>query len=109
MLPFHPPLPTAWNFPFQPDAGSHTSILMSESAEGASVAVTRQNAGSFAKRGTAGAAGPGGVNAPGATCCAAVIFALGSASAAMASHVAAAALDTKAAKTTKLTKKVTLR
>ena len=37
-----------------------------------------------------------------------MIFAFGSASAAMDSHVAAAALDTKAAKTTKLTKKVTL-
>ena len=38
MLPFHPPLPTAWNLPFQPDAGSQTSILISESDEGFSVA-----------------------------------------------------------------------
>ena len=45
MLPFQPPLPTARNLPFQPDAGSQTSILMSESAVGLSVAATRQNAG----------------------------------------------------------------
>ena len=45
MLPFQPPLPIAWNLPFQPAAGSHTSILMSESADGLSVAATRQNAG----------------------------------------------------------------
>ena len=31
-MPLNAPLPTAWNLPFQPDAGSHTSILMSESA-----------------------------------------------------------------------------
>ena len=48
MVPAHPPLPTAWNFPFQPDAGSQTSILMSESPDGVSVAATRQNAGSDA-------------------------------------------------------------
>ena len=48
MLPAHPPLPTAWNFPFHPDAGSQTSILMSESLDGVSVAATRQNAGSVA-------------------------------------------------------------
>ena len=40
--PLKAPLPTAWNFPFQPAAGSQTSILMSESPVGASVAATRQ-------------------------------------------------------------------
>src|SRR5207249_11512089 len=45
MLPDHPPLPTARNLPFQSVAGSHTSILMSESLDGASVATTRQNGG----------------------------------------------------------------
>src|SRR6266849_1403255 len=46
IVPAHPPLPTAWNLPFQPDAGIQTSILMSESPVGFSVAATRQNAGS---------------------------------------------------------------
>ena len=50
MLPFKPPLPTAWNLPFQPAAGSQTSILMSESLVGVSVAATRQNAGSARDR-----------------------------------------------------------
>jgi hypothetical protein len=47
MTPAHPPLPTAWNFPFHPLASSQTSTLMSESVDGFSVADTRQNAGSF--------------------------------------------------------------
>ena len=38
IAPAHPPLPTAWNLPFQPDAGIQTSILMSESLDGFSVA-----------------------------------------------------------------------
>src|SRR5262245_57457330 len=92
MLPVQPPLPTAWNFPFQPDAGSHTSILMSESADGVSVAAMRQNAGSFANTaaGPAGPDGPGGANAPAAICCAVVTFAWGRPSAAIDSHVAEA-------------------
>ena len=45
IAPFHPPLPTAWNFPFHPLAGSQTSTLMFDSADGFSVAATRQNAG----------------------------------------------------------------
>src|SRR5678816_4946504 len=83
MVPAHPPLPTAWNFPFH-FAGSHTSILMSESLDGISVAATRQNAGSDAyTRDTCGGAppcraAPGGVNAPAATSCAIVIFVLSS-------------------------------
>jgi hypothetical protein len=47
-VPAQPPLPTAWNVPFHPDIGIHTSTLMSESVLGASVAVTRQNSGSRA-------------------------------------------------------------
>src|SRR5580658_7105714 len=71
MTPAHPPLPTAWNFPFHPEAGSQTSILMSESSLGFKVAATRQNAGRSLKP-TAGAAVPpkvlpGGVNSPAAT------------------------------------------
>src|SRR3954465_4658296 len=42
MTPAHPPLPTAWNLPFQFSAGSQTSTAMSESADGFSVAATRQ-------------------------------------------------------------------
>ncbi len=47
MLPAQPPLPTPWNLPFQPEAGIHTSTLMSESDEGVSVALTRQKAGTL--------------------------------------------------------------
>jgi hypothetical protein len=39
MEPCHAPLPTPWNFPFHPEAGIHTSILMSESLLGLIVAV----------------------------------------------------------------------
>src|SRR5688572_19807544 len=77
MFPFQPPLPTAWNLPFQPDAGSQTSILMSDSLEGVSVAATRQKAG----RSLNGLPPPrpaGAVNAPAATGCAIVIVASGS-------------------------------
>src|SRR5689334_5245069 len=42
--PFQEPLPTAWNFRFQPVIGIHTSILISESLVGRSVALTRQYA-----------------------------------------------------------------
>src|SRR6188768_3688405 len=45
MVPFQPPLPTACSLPFQPAIGSQTSILMSDSLVGVSVAATRQNAG----------------------------------------------------------------
>ena len=48
MSPAQPPLPTAWNLPFQPDDGIHTSTLMSESADGFSVAATRHTATGFA-------------------------------------------------------------
>src|ERR1051326_3137212 len=62
MAPLQPPLPTAMNFPFQPVAGIHTSILMSESLLGTRVALTRQNAG----RSRMGPRPPGGVK-PAAT------------------------------------------
>src|SRR5205823_4609390 len=54
MVPAQPPLPTAWNLPFHAWAGSQTSILMSESDEGVSVAATRQKVGSWLNCGTAG-------------------------------------------------------
>ena len=44
--PLNPPLPTPTNFPFQPCAGSQTSILMVEPGTGEIVAATRQKAGS---------------------------------------------------------------
>ena len=63
MFPAHPPLPTARNLPFQLAAGIHNSISMCESADGVSVAVTRQNAGSCLNSGF-GRAAPGIENAP---------------------------------------------
>src|SRR6185295_17949147 len=80
---------TIRNFPFQLAAGSHTSILMSESAVGFNVAATRQNAG----RSTNGLPPrpPGCVKAPAATVSAAVIVADGRASDARLSQVAARA------------------
>src|SRR5262249_50029156 len=58
------------NLPFQPEEGIHTSNLISESLVGLITPVTRQKAGRALK----GAAEPaGGVNAPAATGCAAVI------------------------------------
>src|SRR4249919_2135742 len=67
MTPAQPPLPTAWNLPFHPLAGSQTSVLMSESLVGVSVAATRQN-GPSATYGFRPRGGPsGGWNVPGAT------------------------------------------
>jgi hypothetical protein len=78
MVPAQPPLPTAWNLPFHAGAGSQTSILMSESAEGVSVAATRQKAGNWLNCGTAGPV-PGRVNPPAGTIWAKVIEVFGSA------------------------------
>src|SRR6185295_3736896 len=89
-LPFQPPLPTMRNLPFQPLAGSHTSILMSESAVGLSVAATRQNAGRSAN-GLPPPRPPGWENAPAATASAAVIVACGNATDERLSQLAAAA------------------
>src|SRR5260370_20197740 len=84
-IPAKPPLPWVWYLPFQPEAGSQTSILMSESFEGLSSAVTRQNAGAFLNAGGA-AVLPGGVNAPAATDSAEVMAAPGSLKALKSSH-----------------------
>src|SRR6266550_2171545 len=78
MVPAQPPLPTAWNFPFQSTAGIQTSILMSESDEGVSVAATQQKVGSWLNCGAAGPV-PGRVNAPAGTTWARVIEVFGSA------------------------------
>src|SRR6185503_7427119 len=82
--------------PFQPDMGSHTSILISESLDGVSVAATRQNAGKPAN--AAGlpprATAPGGANAPGATSVAMVTFVFARFSVVTLSHDAADACDT---------------
>src|SRR5215510_12601475 len=74
MFPFQPPLPTASNFPFQLDAGIHTSILMSESGVGFTVAAMRQKAGRSANCAPPPRPPPpAGANAPAATVCASVI------------------------------------
>src|SRR6266576_6339272 len=78
MVPAQPPLPTAWNFPFQSTAGIQTSILMSESDEGVSVAATRQKVGSWLNCGVAGSV-PGRANVPVGTTWARVIEVFGSA------------------------------
>src|SRR5438874_6775710 len=73
MFPAHAPLPTASSLPFQPEAGSQTSILISESLEGVSVAATRQNGGSAAKGfPPRPPRGFGGANCPAPTVCASV-------------------------------------
>src|SRR5215472_10002418 len=56
IAPEKPPLPMPKNFPFQPDAGIHNSILMSESFVGLISAATRQKAGSSLSGGP-----PGGI------------------------------------------------
>src|SRR5882724_10785251 len=89
MAPLNAPLPTAWNLPFQPDAGNQTSILMSESLVGFSVAATRQNAGSAEKSPASPCAS--GVNAPACTDAAIVTVPWGSAIFARSLHVPAAA------------------
>src|SRR5512138_1484238 len=73
MLPAHAPLPTACSFVFQLAAGSQTSILMSESLDGVSVAATRQNGGRVAKTLLPRPARPfGSANCPAPTVCASV-------------------------------------
>jgi hypothetical protein len=71
------------NLPFQLEVGIHTSILIAESLDGDSTAVTRQNAGSAANCVNAGWPGKpeppevGGVKAPGGTVLADVIIVFG--------------------------------
>src|SRR2546422_6339504 len=91
MFPFQPPFPTVRNFPFQLEAGSQTSILMSESLDGFKVAATRQKPGRSSKRGAPPRPAAGTVNAPGATDCAIVIVVSGSFRADRLSQEAAAA------------------
>src|SRR5213594_1235445 len=76
MFPVQPPFPTASNLPFHPDAGSQTSILISESLLGFNVAATRQNAGRSLN--PPPPRPPPCVNAPAATACAVVIVVSGS-------------------------------
>src|SRR5205814_541809 len=88
-----PPFPLASNFPFHPEAGSHSSIFISESLVGLSVAATRQNAGSSLNAAFGSLPRPrpvaGAENAPAATGCAKVIVVSGSAKEARLSHEAA--------------------
>src|SRR5262250_809237 len=79
IAPVQPPFPTAINFPFHPETGIQTSILMSESVVGLMVAATRQNAGRVLYTGgtTAPGAAPGS-NAPAATVWARVMVVSGS-------------------------------
>src|SRR5438105_984324 len=72
MVPAQAPLPTDSRLPFQLAAGSQTSILISESATGWSVAEIRQKAGRDLYWSTPL---PPGLNAPAATVWAAVIVA----------------------------------
>ena len=58
IAPAKPPLPGTTNLPFQPDAGIQSSILISESALGIKVAVTRQKAGRSANGDAAAPPGP---------------------------------------------------
>src|SRR6186997_31830 len=68
MTPAQPPLPTAWNLPFQPFTGNQTSTLISESLLGLRVTATRQKSGrslyGFAPRPVVC---PGGENCPAGT------------------------------------------
>src|ERR1044071_5882131 len=92
MFPFQPPLPTASNFPFQLEAGNHTSILMSESGVGFTVAAIRQKAGrSLNCAPPPRPPPPAGAKAPAATVWAMVTVASGSFRAARLSHGDAAA------------------
>src|SRR5262245_60593149 len=87
------------NFPFHPEAGSHTSILMSESCVSFSVAATRQNAGNA--RNASARADAGGAKAPASTVTASVIVVNGHAACTRRSHgnaVASERADISAAK-----------
>src|SRR5437016_3900036 len=93
IFPFQPPFPTASNFPFQFDVGSQTSILMSESVEGFSVAAILQNPGKSLNCEAARRSAPPAVNAPAAIDCATVMVVSGNFSDARLSHELFAATD----------------
>src|SRR5215475_774344 len=108
MFPFQPPLPTASNFPFQLDAGNHTSTLILESLVGLMVAVTWQNAGRSLNcapppRPPPARPPPPGENAPAATDCAIVMVVSGSFSPPRLSHGAADSGTTFSSKKTNST------
>ena len=111
MTPAQPPFPTDWSLLFHPDAGSQTSILISESLEGVRVAVTRQNEGRWAKGEAEGCAAgsartaTGGVKAPAATSAADVICVCGSERWDRLSHDAAIAVEAPNVTVTAKTKK----
>src|SRR6478609_7236366 len=80
IIPANPPLPRPCSLPFQPAAGSQTSILMSESDVGFACATTRQNAGRvlYKPELSSPASGSGGPEKlPAAILCAEVIVAPG--------------------------------
>ncbi len=102
MTPAQAPLPTDCSLPFHfcraelsapPAAGSQTSIWIFESADGLTVAATRQKAGRFVIGRAGGPPAPfsGGVNVPPFTDSASVIVVRGSESDFRLSQVAAAA------------------
>ncbi|SRR5258706_8599281 len=90
MTPANPPPPTAWNFPFQPDIGIHTSKLIA----GVTFPTIRHAAGTGIGRGgcavVASCAG-GGVNGPAGTSDAEMIVVSGSWIERRPSHDAASA------------------
>ncbi len=90
MFPDQPPFPLASRFPFQPVAGIQSSILISESLEGLSVAATRQNAGRSSKDGPClPRPAAGAVKAPAPTAVAEVMVVSGNFSEARLSQVVA--------------------
>src|SRR5882724_7986605 len=93
MLPDQPPLPTPMNLWFQPSAGIHTSILISESELGRMVAATRQKAGSW-RNGFCCGLRFGRVKAPAATASALSMVVAGTESAAKSSQLAEKAAGT---------------
>src|SRR5437879_2696919 len=106
MAPAKPPLPCPWYLPFQPEAGSHTSILMSESLDGLTSATTRQKAGTSLNIGIPDSA-PAGTNAPAATVLAEMIVVSASFRTVNLSQVAAkagAAVKTSVARKTPRTR-----
>src|SRR6201988_3198687 len=92
--PVQPPFPFASYLWFQPEAGIHSSILISESELGFTVNATRQNAGTSLNDAALpfpfAPPPPPAENAPAATDSAAVMVVLGSASELRLSQVAAA-------------------
>src|SRR5580658_8440916 len=91
MEPAHAPLPTAWYFLFQPEVGSQTSSLISESLEGFMVAVIRQNSGRALYAELSPRPPAGGAKRPAPTVWAEVIVVSGSVWDARLSQVAAQA------------------